>query len=115
MTEWSIAPRILNLGTRWRYVVSFTSRPLYPRGKSPKYPQVRRLGGTRVFKPRRIWAEHVARIGQMRNIYKIFVEKPEGKRPIGRPKRRWENIKTDLRHIGWEIVKWLNLTQDRYH
>jgi hypothetical protein len=42
-----IAPRILNLGTRWRWVVGFTPRPLYPQGKSPRYPLDRRLGGTR--------------------------------------------------------------------
>jgi hypothetical protein len=48
------------------------------------------------------WAVHVARMIEKRNAYRILVEKAEGKRPLGRPKRRWEdNIKMDLRGIGW--------------
>jgi hypothetical protein len=44
------------------------------------------------------------------------VEKPEGKRPLGRPRRRWvENIKMDLREIGWAGVDWIDLAQDRDH
>jgi hypothetical protein len=47
------------------------------------------------------WAGHVARIGEDRKLYKIFVEKPEGKRPFGRPRRRWEDgIRMDFRKIG---------------
>jgi hypothetical protein len=47
------------------------------------------------------WAGHVARVGEPRNAYRILVGKPEGKRPLGRPRRRWvNNIKMDLR-IGW--------------
>jgi hypothetical protein len=50
------------------------------------------------------WVEHVTRIGEMRNAYKILVGKPEGDRPL----RSWEdNIKTDLRKIGWEVVNWI--------
>jgi hypothetical protein len=46
--------------------------------------------------------------------YKILVGKPEGKRPLGRPRRRWEdNIRMDLREIGWEVVDWMHLAQDR--
>jgi hypothetical protein len=53
-------------------------------------------------------------MGEMRNAYKILVEKAEGKRPLGRPGRRWEdNIKLDLREIGLERVNWINLAQDR--
>jgi hypothetical protein len=49
------------------------------------------------------WAEHVARIGDRRNAYNILVGKPEGERPLRRPRRRWEdNIRLDLREIGWE-------------
>jgi hypothetical protein len=60
------------------------------------------------------WAGHVARMGEMRNVYKISVGKPRGRRPLGRPKRRWEdNIKTDLREVGWEDVDWIHLAQDR--
>jgi hypothetical protein len=48
------------------------------------------------------WAGYVARMGEMRNAYRILVGMPEGKTPLGRPRRRWEdNIKMDLREIGW--------------
>jgi hypothetical protein len=47
------------------------------------------------------WAGHVARVGESRCVYRGFVEKPEGKRPLGRPRGRWEdNIKMDLREVG---------------
>jgi hypothetical protein len=49
------------------------------------------------------WAGHVARMGEERNLYKVLVGKPEGKRPLGRPRRRWENwIRMDLKEIGLE-------------
>jgi len=56
----------------------------------------------RVVKSRRIiWAGHVARMGQERGVYRVLVGKPEGKRPLGRPRRRWEdNIKMDLQQVG---------------
>jgi hypothetical protein len=59
----------------------------------------------RVIKSRRMrWAGHVARMGEGRSVYRILVGKPEGKRPLGRPRRRWEdNIKMDLRVIG---IRW---------
>jgi hypothetical protein len=51
---------------------------------------------------------------EKRNAYRILVEKPAGKRPLGRPRRRWEdNIKIDLRETGWGGVDWLDLAQDR--
>ncbi|KAJ4436020.1 hypothetical protein ANN_18646 [Periplaneta americana] len=57
------------------------------------------------------WAEHVARMGESRNAYRVLVGRPEGNRPLGRPRRRWEdNIKMDLREVGYD---WTNLTQDR--
>jgi hypothetical protein len=60
------------------------------------------------------WAGHVARMGETRNAYKIFLGKPEGKRPLGRPRRRWmDNIKMDLREIGWDGVDWMDMAQDR--
>jgi hypothetical protein len=57
----------------------------------------------RVIKPRRLcWAGRVARMGDGRDAYKVLVEKPEGRRPVGRPRLRWEdNIKMDLREVGW--------------
>jgi hypothetical protein len=51
------------------------------------------------------WAGYVISMGEMRNTYKILVGKPEGKRPLGRPKRRWEdNIRMDLREIGLLVL-----------
>jgi hypothetical protein len=68
-----------------------------------------------MIKSRRMrWAGHVARIGEKRNAYRILVGKPEGKRPLGRPRRRWvDNIKMDLREVGWEGLDWIDLSQDR--
>jgi hypothetical protein len=59
-----------------------------------------------MIKSRRMrWAEHIARIGEKRNAYKILVGKPGGKRPLGRSRRRWlDNIKMDLREVGWRGV-----------
>jgi hypothetical protein len=60
------------------------------------------------------WAGHLARMGEKRNAYRILVGKPEGKRPLGRPRRRWvDNIKMDLREIGWDGMDWIGLAQDR--
>jgi hypothetical protein len=69
----------------------------------------------RKIKSRRMrWAGHVARMGEKRNAYRILVGKPEGKRPLRRPRRRWEdNIKMDLREIGWGGMDWIDLAQDR--
>jgi hypothetical protein len=56
------------------------------------------------------WAGHVSRMGETRNAYRILVGKPEGKRPSGKPRRRWvDNIKMDLREIGWDGMDWIVL------
>jgi hypothetical protein len=70
---------------------------------------------TKIIKSRRMrWAEHVARMGEKRNAYRLLVGKPEGKRPLGRPRRRWvDNIKMDLLEIVWGGVNWIDLAQDR--
>jgi hypothetical protein len=53
--------------------------------------------------------------GEKRNVYRLLVGKPEGKRPLGRPRRRWrDNIKMDHLEIGVSVVDWLGLAQDRY-
>jgi hypothetical protein len=53
--------------------------------------------------------------GEKRNVYRLLVRKPEGKRPLGRPRRRWMyNIKIDLLEIGFSVVDWIGLAQDRY-
>jgi hypothetical protein len=70
----------------------------------------------RIIKSRRMrWAGHVARMGEKRNVYRLLVRKPEGRRPLGRPRRRWiDNIKMDLLEIGVNVVDWTGLAQDRY-
>jgi hypothetical protein len=69
----------------------------------------------RIIKSRRVtWAGHVARMVEKRNAYRLLVGKPEGERPLGRPRRRWvDNIKMDLLEIGWSSVDWIGLAQDR--
>ena len=60
------------------------------------------------------WAGHVARMGEERGSYKVLVGKPEGKRPLGRPRRRWvDNIRIDLQEVGCGHVDWIGLAQDR--
>jgi hypothetical protein len=61
------------------------------------------------------WAEHVTRMGEKRNVYKLLVRKPEGKRPLGRSRCRWiDNIKMDLLQRRLCVVDWIGLAQDRY-
>jgi transcription termination factor 2 len=69
----------------------------------------------RVIKARRMrWVGHVAGMGEVRGAYNILVGRPEGRRPLGKPRRRWkDNIKMDLREIGFEDVDWIHLAQDR--
>ena len=69
----------------------------------------------RVIKSRRMkWAGHVAHMGERRGVYRVLVGKPEGKRPLGRPRRRWEdNFKMDLQEVGCEVMDWIELAPDR--
>jgi hypothetical protein len=73
------------------------------------------LGLIRVIKARKMrWVGHVARMGEVRGAYNILVGRPEGRRPLGRPRCRWEdNIKMDLREIGFGDVDWIHLAQNR--
>ena len=68
-----------------------------------------------VIKSRKMrWAGHVARMGEERGVYRFLVGKPEGKRPLGRPRRRWvDNITMDLQEVGCGYVDWIGLAQDR--
>ena len=69
----------------------------------------------RSLKSRRLrWAGHIAHMEQSRNVYRVLVGKPEGKRPLGRPRHRWEdNIKMDLRVVGCNPGEWIDLAEDR--
>jgi len=69
----------------------------------------------RVVKSRRMkWAGHVARMGEGRGVYRVLVGKCEGKRPLGRPRLRWEdNIKLDLQEVGGGCEDWMDLDEDR--
>jgi len=68
----------------------------------------------RMIKSRRMkWAGHVARIGEESVVYRFLVGKPEGRRPLGRPRRRWaDNIRTDLQEMGCVYMDWFGLAQD---
>jgi hypothetical protein len=69
----------------------------------------------RQIKSRRMrWAGHVARMGEGRNMYRVLVGNPEGKRPLERKRSRWKGgIKLDIRVIGWGGVEWIYLAQDK--
>jgi hypothetical protein len=61
------------------------------------------------------WAGHLAQVGEKRNVYRLLVGKPEGKRPLGRLRHGWiDNIKMNLPEIGLSVVDWIGLAQDRY-
>ena len=60
------------------------------------------------------WAGHVERMRERRGLYRVLVGKPEGKRPLGRPRSRWkDNIKMDLQEVGCGGMNWVDLAQDR--
>jgi hypothetical protein len=69
----------------------------------------------RIIKARRMrWAGHVARMGEKKSAYRLLVGKPGGRRPLGRPRRRWvNNIRMDLVEVGWGDVDWIGFAQDR--
>ena len=69
----------------------------------------------RVIKSKRMrWAGHVARMCEERGVYRVLLEKPEGRRPLGRPRRRWvDNIRMDLQEVGCGCMDWIELAQDR--
>jgi len=73
-------------------------------------PNIERVVKSRTMR----WAGHVARMGEGRSVHRVLVGKPEGKRPLGRPRRRCEdNMKTDLLEVGGGCVEWMELAQDR--
>ena len=70
----------------------------------------------RVIKSRRMrWTGHVACMGEERGVYRVLLGKPEGRRPLGRSRRRWvDNIRTDLQEVECVYMDWIGLAQDRY-
>jgi hypothetical protein len=89
---------------KWRKLHNEELRDLY---SSPSI--------VRIIKSQRMrWAGHVARMGEKRNAYRLLVGKPEGKKPLGRPRSRWvDNIRIDLGEVGWGDVDWIGLAKDR--
>jgi hypothetical protein len=88
----------------WRKLHNEELHGLY---SSPSIIRVIKVGRMR-------WAGHVARMGEVRGAYNILVGRPEGRRPLGRPRRRWEDkINMDLREIGFGDVDWIYLAQNR--
>jgi len=73
------------------------------------------LNIVRMIKSRRMrWVGHVARMGEERGVYRVLVGKPEGKRPLGRHRRRWmDNIRMDIQEVGCGHMDWIGLAQDR--
>jgi len=69
----------------------------------------------RMIKSRRMrWAGHVVRMGEERGVYRVLVGKPEGRRPLGRPRRRWvDTIRMDLQEVACGYMDWIGLAQDR--
>ena len=96
-------PRRDEVTGEWRRLHNEELKDLY---SSPNF--------VRVIKSRRMrWAEHVARMGEERGVYRVLVGKPEGKRPLGRPRRTWVgNIGMDLQEVGCGYVDWIGLAQD---
>ena len=97
----------VRLPSHYAYIVVMLE---YNKGKGYSSPNI-----VRVIKSRRMrWAGHVARMGEERAAYRVLVGKPEGKRPLGRPRRRWvDNIRMDLQGVGCGYVDWIGLAQDR--
>ena len=100
----TLGPRRDEVTGEWRRLHNEELNDLY---SSPNIVQV--------IKSRRMrWAGHVARMGEEKGAYRVLVGKPEGKRPLGRPRRRWvDNIRMDLQEVGCGYVDWIGLAQDR--
>jgi hypothetical protein len=99
-----LGPKRIEVTGEWRKLHNEELHDLYP---SPSI--------IRMVKARRMrWVGHVARIGEKRKAYRLLVGKPEGTRPLERPRRRWlDNIRMDLVEVGWGDMDWIDLAQDR--
>ena len=97
-------PRRDEVTGEWRRLHNEELNDLY---SSPNIVRVIKSGRMR-------WAGHVARMGEERGVYRVLVGKPEGRRPLGRPRRRWvDNIRMDLQEVGCVYMDWIGLAQDR--
>ena len=102
--EESIWPKRDEVTGEWKKLHNEELSDLY------SLPNIVRVVKSRIMR----WAGHVARMGQGRGVYRVLMGKPEGKRPLGRPRRRWEdNIKTDLQEVGGGCGDCMELAQDR--
>jgi len=99
-----LGPRRDEVTGEWRRLHNVELNDLYP---SPNI--------VRVIKSRRMrWAGHVTRMGEEMGVYRVLVGKSEGRRPLGRPRRRWaDNIRTDLQEVGCGFMDWIELAQGR--
>jgi len=100
----TVGPRRDEVTGEWRRLHNEELNDLY---SSPN--------NVRVIKSRRMrWAGHVVRMGEERGVYRVLLGKPGGRRPLGRPKRRWvDNIRMDLQEVGCGCIDWIGLAQDR--
>jgi len=97
-------PRRDEVTREWRRMRNKELNDLY---SSPNIVRVIKLRSMR-------WAGHVARMGEKKGVYRVLVGKPEGKRPLGRPRRRWvDNIRMDLQEVGCGYMDWIGLAQNR--
>jgi hypothetical protein len=88
----------------WRKLHNEEFRDLY------SLPSIIRIMKSRSMR----WARHVARMGEKKNVYRLLVGKPQGNRPLGRPRHRWvDNIRMDLVEVGRGDVDWFDLAQDK--
>ena len=97
-------PRRNEVTGEWRRLHNEELNDLY------SSPNIVRVIKSRIMR----WAGHVARMGEERGMYRILVGKPERRRPVGRPRRRWvDNIRMDLQEVGFWDMDWIGLAQDR--
>jgi hypothetical protein len=97
-------PRRDEIIGKWRRLHNKELNDLY---SSPSMLQVIKSRGMR-------WAGHVPHMDEERGAYSVLVGKPEGRRPLGKPRRRWvDNIRMDLQEVRWGYMDWIGLTQDR--